>query len=349
MHSSELQQMNVTAAAAAARPPAASARGELITAGSLPGGGALPLVIRPAVEEANLTQWAWANRCFLDSQLLRHGGILFRGFRIASPAEFEQFVRAAAGELLEYRERSSPRTQVGGNVYTSTDYPAGKSIHLHNENSYQDTWPARIFFYCATAAREGGETPIADCRKVLARLSPATRERFARRKWMYVRNYGDGFGLPWQAVFQTEDPARVERHCREHDIEVEWKEGGRLRTRAVRPAISRHPRTGELTWFNHAAFFHVTSLDEGMREALLEVFAEDDLPSNTFYGDGSPIEPEVLEEVRDAYRRETVVFPWQEGDVLMLDNMLVAHARRPFAGPRKVLVGMAQPVSRRDV
>lgn len=349
MHLGELQQMDVNASAPAVRQEAVRPGEELITAGSLPTGGALPLVIRPAVEGASLTQWAEAGRDFLDAQLLRHGGLLFRDFKVTTPAEFEQFIRAAAGELLEYRERSSPRTQVGGNVYTSTDYPAGKSIHLHNENSYQDTWPARIFFYCATAAREGGETPIADCRKVLARLSPGTRERFARKKWMYVRNYGDGFGLSWQAVFQTDDPAQVERHCREHDIEVEWKEGGRLRTRAVRPAISKHPQTGELTWFNHAAFFHVTSLDDGMREALLEVFAEDDLPSNTFYGDGSTIEPEVLDEVRAAYHQETVVFPWQEGDVLMLDNMLVAHARRPFVGPRKVLVGMARPVSRRDV
>jgi alpha-ketoglutarate-dependent taurine dioxygenase len=344
MHLSEVQRTDADAPAPAVRPCE-----ELVTTGSLPACGALPLVIRPAAEGLSPTRWAEANRDFLDAQLLRHGGILFRDFEVTTPAEFEQFIRAAAGELLEYRERSSPRTQVGGNVYTSTDYPAGKSIHLHNENSYQDTWPAKIFFYCAVAARQGGETPIADCRKVLARLSPGTRERFARKKWMYVRNYGDGFGLSWQSVFQTDDPAQVERHCREHDIEVEWKEGGRLRTRAVRPAISRHPRTGELTWFNHAAFFHVTSLDEGMRRALLEVFAEDDLPSNTFYGDGSAIEAEVLEEVRAAYRDETVAFPWREGDVLMLDNMLVAHARRPFVGPRKVLVGMAQPVSRRDV
>jgi len=315
---------------------------------SMPG-GSLPLVIRPAVENLNLSAWAEANRDFLETEMLRRGGILFRDFNIAVPADFRQFVGTVAGELLEYRERSSPRTQVGGNVYTSTDYPAAKSINLHNENSYQDTWPAKIFFCCETPALTGGETPIADCRKVLARLGHATRERFSQKKWMYVRNYGDGFGLSWQSVFQTEDPAEVERHCREHDVEVEWREGGRLRTRAVRPAISRHPQTHELTWFNHAVFFHVTSLEAGMRAALLEVFAEDELPSNTFYGDGSPIEAEVLEEVREAYRQETVAFEWRERDVLMLDNMLVAHSRRPFTGQRRVLVAMAQPVRRSDL
>ena len=53
--------------------------------------------------------------------------------------------------------------------------------------------------------------------------------------------------------------------------------------------------------------------------------------------------PEALAAIRAAYEQEMVSFPWAEGDVLMLDNMLVAHGRRPYAGPRKVLVGMAEP------
>ena len=29
---------------------------------------------------------------------------------------------------------------------------------------------------------------------------------------MYVRNFGDGFGLDWRTVFQTDDRAAVEAH-----------------------------------------------------------------------------------------------------------------------------------------
>jgi alpha-ketoglutarate-dependent taurine dioxygenase len=293
--------------------------------------------------------WAGGHREFIESSLAEHGGILFRRFGISTPAEFEQFVKAVCGELLEYNERSSPRSAVSGNVYTSTDYPADQSIFLHNENSYQQTWPMKIFFFCEKAPARGGETPIADCRRVLERISPATREKFVEKGWMYVRNFGDGLGLPWQTVFQTSERGVVEEHCRRNGILVEWKEGGRLRTRAVRPAVSRHPRTGELTWFNHATFFHVTTLDPATGGALLEEFGEEDLPSNTRYGDGSPIEPEALEELRDAYRRELVSFAWEEGDVLMLDNMLVAHGRAPYEGTRRVLVAMAEPQSDRGV
>jgi alpha-ketoglutarate-dependent taurine dioxygenase len=318
----------------------------LIKAAPLFADGELPLLVEPAIAGVDLAAWATDNRVFLDEKLHFHGGILFRGFGFREAGDLERFIQAACGESLEYRERSSPRTAVSGNIYTSTDYPPSHPIFLHNENSYQSRWPLRIFFCCRQAAAHGGETPIADCRRVLARIDPEVRERFARKGWMYVRNFGDGFGLPWQTVFQTDDPARVDEHCRASDIEVEWKEGGRLRTRAIRSALARHPKTGETLWFNHATFFHVSTLEPDVRAALLSEFDEGELPANSFYGDGAPIEPEVAEHLREAYRQATVSFPWQSGDLLMLDNMLVAHGRAPFAGAREILVGMAEPVSR---
>jgi alpha-ketoglutarate-dependent taurine dioxygenase len=192
-------------------------------------------------------------------------------------------------------------------------------------------------------------TPLADCRRVLARLSPETRQRFITKEWMLVRNFNDGFGLSWQEVFQTEDRVAVERYCRANRIQVEWKDDLRLRTKATRSAIVRHPRTGEQIWFNHVMFFHVSSFEAGMRNALLQEFGQYDLPSNTFFGDGGVIEADVMDEIREAFERETVMFPWQRGDLLVLDNMLVAHGRTPYEGSRQILVGMAQLVHRSQV
>ncbi|HKU75295.1 MAG TPA: TauD/TfdA family dioxygenase [Pyrinomonadaceae bacterium] len=304
--------------------------------------GSLPLVIQPQVKGINPITWAATHKPYIEANLLTHGGLLFRNFGMKTATEFEQFSKVVCGELLEYHERSSPRRQVRGNVYTSTDYPASESIFLHNENSYQQTWPMRILFFCQTAPQSGGETPIADCRKIYQRLSAELRQRFIDRKWMLIRNFGDGLGLPWQTVFQTTDKAVVEEHCRINGIQTEWKGNDRLRTRAVRPAVRYHPETGEPVWFNHATFFHVSTLDPTISAVLTRQFKEEDLPSTTCYGDGSSIEPETLEELREAYRCETVAFPWQEGDLLLLDNMLVAHSRAPYKGPRVILVGMAQ-------
>jgi alpha-ketoglutarate-dependent taurine dioxygenase len=307
--------------------------------------GLLPLLIQPRVKGLNPIQWAASHKPYIEAELLKHGGLLFRNFGMKTAKEFEQFGRAVCGDLLEYQERSSPRSQVSGNIYTSTDYPAGESIFLHNENSYQQTWPLKILFFCQTAPLTGGETPIADTRRIYQRLDPRIRGRFEEKKWMLIRNFGDGLGLSWQEVFQTSEKDVVEEHCRANGIEAEWKDENRLRTRVVRPAVRRHPKTGEHVWFNHAAFFHVTTLDPVICEVLTRQFKEEDLPSTTCYGDGSSIEAETLDALREAYRAETVIFPWQEGDVLLLDNMLAAHGRTPYTGARRILVGMAEPFS----
>lgn len=310
--------------------------------------GGLPLVVEAAIKGVSLRDWALNNRELLETQLLKYGAVLFRGFTLSTAEDFEQTVSALAGEVMQYRERSSPRTEVGRNIYTSTDYPAEHSIFPHNEHSYSLTFPLKLFFFCLSPPARGGETPLVDTRRVYRNISPETRERFLEKGWMYVRNFNDGFGLSWQTVFQTEDRAEVERYCRSKAIEVEWKPDNRLRTRQVRPVTARHPRTGEVVWFNHATFFHVSTLEPPVREALLAEYRDEELPNNTYYGDGSPIEPAVMDELRAAYLKDTVSFPWREGDVVMLDNMLTAHARAPFEGPRKILFAMADPFSRTD-
>lgn len=307
-----------------------------------PSGGA-PLVVRPALDGVDLVDWARSDAEFIGGSLREHGAILFQNFKGQSIAQFERFVAATSGAMMDYQDRSSPRSAVTANVYSSTDHPPEQAILLHNENSYSAAWPLKIYFHCVTPAASGGETPIADCRKVLARIDPAVRDRFRQKHVMYVRNFGDGVGLPWRTAFQTEERAGVEKYCLANALDFEWWGGDRLRIRGVRPAIAAHPRTGEQVWFNQAALFHPSSLEPGVRADLLSHFEEGELPLNAYYGDGSSIEASALEAIHEAYARETIVFPWRAGDTLMLDNMLFAHGRRPFAGARRVVVGMADP------
>lgn len=306
---------------------------------------AIPLVVEPAGPAPELVAWATAHRQPVRQRLLRHGAVLLRGFAGVTAESFEAAVRAACGEPLDYVERSSPRHSVHRNVYTSTDHPARERIYLHNEQSYNLRWPLRICFCCLVPARGGGSTPIADCRRVYRRIPPAIRDRFADLGYLYVRNFGSGVGLSWQEAFQTTDPREVDRYCAANGIEAQWLAADVLRTRQRRPAIARHPQTGETVWFNHAVFFHVSTLGEENASVMLEVFGHEGLPNNTYYGDGSEIEPGVLDQLRGAYEAELVEFGWQRGDVLLLDNMLVAHGRAPYEPPRQVVVAMAEPSS----
>jgi alpha-ketoglutarate-dependent taurine dioxygenase len=305
----------------------------------------LPLLVLPAVSDLEPICWAALQRPFIQSLLLRHGGLLFRNFPIHSASEFQQFVTAVSGEPLAYKEQTSPRSRVHGNIYTSTEYPPEHAIFLHNENSYSSTWPLKIMFFCVTAPQEEGETPIADVRRVLQRIPGEIRRRFEQHGWMLVRNFGTGYGLPWQTAFQTQDREEVDRQCSANRIQAEWLSGDRLRIRQRRPAVRKHPLTGEEVWFNHATFFHVSTLAPEVRAGLQAELAEEDLPYNTYYGDGSRIEPEVLDLLCEAYERETIKFPWQKHDLLLLDNMLAAHGRSPFRGPRQIVVGMSEPYS----
>jgi alpha-ketoglutarate-dependent taurine dioxygenase len=305
--------------------------------------GILPLLFEPAAPPVDLVSWARANRGLLERELLAHGALLFRGFALADASDLDAFIRAVSEEPLEYTERSSPRHQVHGRIYSSTDYPPDQPIFFHNENSYQSAWPMKLFFLCETPAIEGGGTPLAANREIGAKIAAPIRQRFERDGVLYLRNYSERLGLSWQQVFQTADKTDVEGYCRTHDIATEWLAGDRLRTTHRGPAIVAHPRTREPLWFNHGAFFHVTTLPAPVRQRLLEELPVAELPQHTFYGDGSEIEASVMDEIRGAYQSSSSTFAWQRGDLLMLDNMLMAHAREPFTGVRRILVGMSEP------
>lgn len=317
----------------------AGATDALVAAEAPQDGTSLPLMVRPARPDVALEGWIGANREALRRWLDTHGAVLFRGFGDSDASGLAALLRATGAEPVDYTERSSPRRAVGDRVFTSTEHPAHAEIPLHCENSYQATWPRMLLFLCRVPAATGGETPLADTRRIRARLDPALVARFAAHGVMYRRCFDGRLGLPWQEVFGTDDAAEVERRCALRGLRFAWRGDGALRTEAVRPLAERHPGTGEPIWFNHALFFHPSSLDPEARAALAGV-ASQDLPSDTLFGDGTPLPEDAVAALRAAYAAEIVRVPWQQGDVLVVDNMLAAHGRAPFTGRREVLVAM---------
>jgi alpha-ketoglutarate-dependent taurine dioxygenase len=311
----------------------------LVRSGLLDGAGPMPLVFEPNLGGVDLADWARAHAEELRAKLAEHGALLFRGFPVDAAPAFERFALAVCREL--YSDNGEhPRETVSGQVYTPVFYPPNKHLLWHNENSFNQTWPTKIIFCCLKPAAKGGETPVVDSRRVYRSLDPAIREPFERKGVMYMRNYSEGLGLNWPTVFRTTDRAEVEAHCRANGFAFEWKSGDRFCTRAVRPAVVRHPVNGEMSWFNQAQHWHVSCLDAHVRGALTSMFAEEDLPRHCYYGDGSTIEDAVMDEILRVYRSLEVCFPWRAGDVIVLDNVLAAHARNEFQGERKLLVAM---------
>ena len=302
-----------------------------------------PLIIEPTLDGVNLCRWAAENRETLESLLIEHGALLFRRFGVADVPTYNAFVRVFSEELLDYVERAAPRRAVAKGVYTSTEFPADQRIPQHHELAFSHRWPQLLWFFCLQPAESGGCTPLALARDVYAAIPDDVREPFERHGVLYVRNYGHGIDMGWEEAFQTRDRCQVERYCEDANTAFEWLPGNRLRTRHWRPATRRHPITGEIVWFNSAHLLHVSNLDHETRAALLAQLAVEDLPRNVFYGDGTPIPDEALDRIRQIYADCAVHVPWETGDVLMIDNLLVTHGREPFTGARRVLVSMARP------
>ncbi|GAB2930995.1 TauD/TfdA family dioxygenase [Rheinheimera gaetbuli] len=302
----------------------------------------LPLILHVDTKGSRAVDFVKKNNVAINRLLEENGALLIRGLKIHSSKEFGTVLSEVFnGELLQYTYRSTPRTEFRGNIYTATEYPATEMIPQHNENSYAKSWPNRIGLFCLIPAEKGGETPISCSKAILDRLPEKIKQEFRQKQVMYVRNYLD-IDLPWTEVFQTNDKAEVEAFCAENDLEFEWMEKG-LRTRQVNPATVVHKGTGRELWFNQAHLFHVSNLGQDVKETLVSSLGAENLPRNTFFGDGTEIPEDYLDTIRELYEQTKIKFQWQQNDLLLLDNLRYTHGREPFSGERKVLVGMASP------
>lgn len=301
----------------------------------------LPYVYEATAAERDLLLWMDHHSGAVDEMLLAHGAILFRGFSVTELHVFERllsrFFREVIGNYGDLPPEKGARS-----VYSSTPYPASESILFHNESAHMHTWPQRQAFGCMLAASSGGETPLVDCRRIYQALPPGARDKFIEKGLLYVRHFVPGLDVSWQEFFKTPSRDEVARMCRARAADCEWKTGGVLRVAQCAPAVIEHPRSGERSFFNQIMLHHPFYLCEEEREAL-EGLCGDNLPRQVFYGDGTPIEEDVLACLPGIYARESRAFPWQRGDVLLLDNMLVAHSRRPFTGARRIVVGLGDP------
>lgn len=296
-----------------------------------------PATIAARFEGVELHEWLSGNVELVRDLIACHAAVLFTGMAV----DTESFGRAvslvADAPLADYVNRSTPRTRVSGQVFTSTEYSADLAIPMHSEQSYTTNWPLFLGFWCAHPASEGGTTPLAPTERVLEMMPRSLVDRFEAKGVCYERWYHEHLDLPWQEVFQTDDRSEVGAMCSAAGIEVHW-EGDLLRTRQAAQATVQH--RGRRVWFNQASLFHPASLKPSAEEALRQSVG-DRLPRNACYGDMTPISADDIAVIREAFQCTSWLRQWKANDVLIVDNVAVAHGRMPFRGERSVLVAMA--------
>jgi alpha-ketoglutarate-dependent taurine dioxygenase len=291
-----------------------------------------------------LLRYIESNRSAIENMIQKDGAILFRGFDINEKEEFLKVKDLfASGSGFNYVDGNSPRTKLSADVYTSTEYPKEFGISLHSELSYSSKWPGLIFFFCKTPAEEGGETPIADCRHILKELNQELVDSFEKYGVKYTRYLAGtkGVGKTWMDTFETTEKPVVEKYFKENNIEFFW-EGESLYLSQLGPGVTKHPVTQERVWFNQANQFHPSGLPDDICRMLKMMYSKKihKYPQYALYGNGEEIPEAYLKEITDVHFEYAIKFKWQKGDILMLDNMLMAHGRMPFKGERKIYVSM---------
>ncbi|HEY0135216.1 MAG TPA: TauD/TfdA family dioxygenase [Nannocystis sp.] len=315
------------------------------------------------------------HRSWLQDQLHTRGAALLRGFGLATPAQFEAAARAVEPELKNEYLGTSPRDARTPYVFSASELPPYYPIPQHCEMTFVKQPPRRLMFACLVAPRGGGgETPLCDMRTVAAQIDPAVRERFERGGIRIIRNYGGPSGKGrfdlwqlkrWDELFQTQDRAAVEARCAAEGVytDLRWGPGDRLRLISEHDALRVHPETGVPVWFNHVQVFHLSTAaselrriyrrTSDLRSGLLWRFAQvavagkrrftavDEQALHCTYRDGREIEVADLEHVRDTIWRHMIAEPWQQGDMVVIDNFAIAHGRLPYRGPRQVVVAWA--------
>jgi hypothetical protein len=309
------------------------------------GHGKLPTLRADASGEA--ARWVAEHRDALRAAVTEHGSLVVRGLGLREAAETEAVFRAL-GTLMTEREGFAERRVYAQGVYSASKWPRNQAMCVHHELSYALEFPSLMLFACLTRATRGGATPVADATAVLEALPAALVERLERVGWLLVRSYNDDIGASVADAFGTGDREAIEMYCRANAIKFEWLPDGTLRTSQRRSALVRHPLTGQRSWFNQIAFLSEWTMNPEVREYLVDEYGEDALPFRTRFGDGDPIGADIVELINGAYEANTVREPWEAGDLLLVDNIRMAHGRDPFEGPREIVVGLADAVRLAD-
>jgi alpha-ketoglutarate-dependent taurine dioxygenase len=309
--------------------------------------GSLPLLRADAPGDG--PAWAAEHRDAVRTAVLEHGSVLVRGLSLRDAAEVADVVDRLTTGLMAEREAFAPRSRLPGGLHSATPWPANQPMCMHHELSYALEFPGRLLFACLTAPTSGGATAVADAPTVLRALPAQLVERFEREGWVLTRSYHDEIGASVADAFGTDDRAAVESYCRANEIEYEWQPDGGLRTRQRRPAVVTHPVTGRRCWFNQIAFLNEWTIAPEVREYLVDVYGADGLPFTTRYGSGEPIGEDVVQLINAVYEQHTVREPWQNGDLMLVDNIRTAHSREAYEGPRDIVVAMADPVRAEDL
>lgn len=302
----------------------------------VPGASARPFA------STRLVAWLGEHRDEVFARAMEHGALLMRGFSVDTADDFAEIVEALDLENMPYIGGAAVRTRIAGDrVVTANEAPPSEPIPFHHEMAQVPHPPHYILFYCDLPPASGGETPIVRSHLVYRFAAERYPDFMARVEALGVRyirvlpeddDPTSAIGRSWRSTYGVETRAEAEARMAEMGTSWEWLPEGELRTvTKPLPAVRTDARTGHKTFFNSMIAAYQGWVDR-----------RNDPTKAIVLGDDSPVDHEALTGIASFMRATCAAFPWQKGDVLLVDNRLTMHARSPFVPPRRILASVAR-------
>ncbi len=295
---------------------------------------------RTGGESSDVALWISENRAAVADAVRSIGAVLFRGFPLRTPEDFDAFISKFEYPNFRYADSLSNAVRVSftERVFSANEAPADVSIYLHHEMAQTPVFPSMLFFFCEQPAESGGATPLSRSDTLLRKLTDrcpefmADCEKYGLKYTSVMPGENDaasGMGRSWQSTWNAQTRDEAESRMNELGYTWQWLDDNCLRVTTPRLQAVKDLGGGRTAFFNQLiAAFH------GWKDS------RNDPSKSITFGDGTPLDTDVMARVIEMAEEITFNVPWQAGDVALVDNYVTMHGRRTFDGTRSVLASL---------
>jgi len=252
------------------------------------------------------------DRQWVESLYKEHGALLFRGFDF----EVEIFAELTQAFCTHAAFNESPGREIIDEATNIQSVNLGdEAFPMHAELSRTPWKPDVCWFACATPAEQEGETYMCDGIEIVRHMSPQLRTALENRQFKYT---------------QVSQLPAAKFWLRSHQPSVELLNNPPADCPYSFELVDQTPYQ---TFYRPALHKPMFSDEPAFSNFL--IFAREYLHNKDFpvFEDGSEIPDALVAElvkISDSLRQPV---PWQQNDVVMLDNTRFMHARDKLPSP----------------